>query len=165
MTAVKNECDELAQRGAQRVAVSGCAGLVGWWASVWYATFHTTLGWDVMEPVTYLVGLSGVISGYLWFLWHNREVSYRSVLHLTVSRRQIRWYDIKGFSMDKWKESVEEVREIRREIRKVALEYDEEWEEETDEMLGGRVKKVLKKEEEKEKKGRRRAEEEEEKDD
>ena len=28
---------------------------------VYYLTFETSLGWDVMEPVTYLVGLSGLI--------------------------------------------------------------------------------------------------------
>lgn len=92
-----------------------------------------------MEPVTYLVGLSGVISGYLWFLYHNREVSYRSVLHLTVSRRQIRLYDEKGFELEKWHELVEEGKKVRREIRSVAEEYDVEWDEGGD----GGVKKVL----------------------
>jgi calcium uniporter protein, mitochondrial len=52
MAAVKNECDQAAQRGARRVAMGGFAGLVGWWASVYYLTFKTDLGWDVMEPIT-----------------------------------------------------------------------------------------------------------------
>lgn len=32
---VKKECDQLAHRGAQRVAQGGFAGLVGWWVGVW----------------------------------------------------------------------------------------------------------------------------------
>jgi hypothetical protein len=51
---VKQECDDLAQKGAKNVARLGFSGLVGWWAVVYYLTFQTELGWDVMEPVTYL---------------------------------------------------------------------------------------------------------------
>lgn len=49
---VKNECDKLAHRAAQRVASAGFLGIVGWWGVVYYLTFQTELGWDVMEPVT-----------------------------------------------------------------------------------------------------------------
>src|SRR5690606_15558971 len=82
LEAIKRECDSLAHRAAQRVAISGFIGLVSWWALVYLLTFETSLGWDVMEPVTYLAGLSTVLGGYLWFLYHNREVSYRSVLNI-----------------------------------------------------------------------------------
>ena len=61
-----------------------------------------------MEPVTYLVGLSTLICGYLWFLYHNREVSYRSALNLTISRRQSRLYELKGFDIQKWESMIEE---------------------------------------------------------
>ena len=52
MAAVKKECDIAAHKGAQRVALTGFAGLVSWWGSVYYLTFQTDLGWDTMEPVT-----------------------------------------------------------------------------------------------------------------
>ena len=52
MADVKKECDELAQLGAKRVAMAGFGGIVGWWCVVYYLTFQTELGWDVMEPVT-----------------------------------------------------------------------------------------------------------------
>lgn len=35
MADVKKECDELAQKGAQRVAQGGFAGLISWWVGVW----------------------------------------------------------------------------------------------------------------------------------
>ncbi|KAI7301882.1 hypothetical protein KC315_g16389 [Hortaea werneckii] len=93
----------------------------------------TDLGWDVMEPVTYLVGLSGLIGGYMWFLYHNREVSYRSAMNLTVSRRQQQLYEKRGFNLSAWEGLVEEGNRLRREIKMVADEYDVEWDESKDE--------------------------------
>ena len=52
MADVKRECDELAQKAAKNVAIAGFGGIVGWWCVVYYLTFQTELGWDVMEPVT-----------------------------------------------------------------------------------------------------------------
>ncbi|KAK5118860.1 hypothetical protein LTR62_000069 [Meristemomyces frigidus] len=160
MAGVKRECDELAQRGAKRVAQGGFGGLIGWWGEfpgsqirmgeaifekwvvadfccaagvVYYLTFKTDLGWDVMEPVTYLVGLSGLIGGYMWFLYHNREVSYKSAMNFTVSRRQSQLYEAKGFELARWEGLVEEGNRLRREVKMVAEEYDVEWDETKDE--------------------------------
>jgi calcium uniporter protein, mitochondrial len=52
LAAIKQECDALAHKGAQRVAMGGFAVLCGWWGLVYKLTFDTELGWDVMEPVT-----------------------------------------------------------------------------------------------------------------
>ena len=52
MADVKQECDDLAHRAAKNVAKAGFAGIVSWWGVVYYLTFQTELGWDVMEPVT-----------------------------------------------------------------------------------------------------------------
>src|ERR1700712_3259737 len=72
--------------------------------------------------------------GYLWFLYHNREVSYRSALNLTVSRRQNTLYQAKGFDLRRWESLIEEANSLRKEIKQVADEYDVEWDEKTDEM-------------------------------
>jgi len=133
MADIKAECDELAQRGAKRVAQGGFAVLVGWWYLVYRLTFETELGWDVMEPVTYLVGLSTLIGGYMWFLYHNREVSYRSAMNFTVSKRQGKLYDQRGLDLPTWEALVEEGNKLRREIKMVAEEYDVEWDEKSEE--------------------------------
>ena len=109
-------------------------GLIGWWIGVYYLTFKTDLGWDTMEPVTYLVGLTGLMGGYMWFLYHNREVSYRSAMNLTISRRQSTLYEQKGFNLSQWEMLVEEANRLRREIKLVADEYDVEWDETQDEQ-------------------------------
>ncbi len=71
--------------------------------------------------------------GYLWFLYHNREVSYRAALNLTVSRRQNKLYHEKGFDARKWEILIEEANALRKEIKIVAEEYDVEWDEKADE--------------------------------
>ena len=130
---IKEECDTLARKGGQRVAQGGFAVLIGWWYLVYRLTFETDLGWDVMEPVTYLVGLSTLIGGYMWFLYHNREVSYRSAMNFTISRRQSKLYEQRGFDLPLWEGLVEEGNRLRREIKMVAEEYDVEWDEKKDE--------------------------------
>lgn len=62
---IKSECDELARKTAQKYALSVMAGLVGYWIVVFELTFYTNLGWDMMEPVTYLTSLSALIGGYV----------------------------------------------------------------------------------------------------
>jgi len=69
----------------------------------------------------------------MWFLYHNREVSYRSALNLTVSKRQGKLYEQRGFDLPKWEGLIEEGNAIRKEIKAVANEYDVEWDETKDE--------------------------------
>jgi hypothetical protein len=49
---VKKECDELAHRSAQRLAMGGFAVLLTWWGAIYHFTFQTSYGWDTMEPIT-----------------------------------------------------------------------------------------------------------------
>ena len=65
MEALKRMCDEEAHRGARRMAVGGFGVLLVYWGAVARLTFWD-YGWDVMEPITYLSGLSIVILSYLW---------------------------------------------------------------------------------------------------
>ncbi|KAI5851407.1 hypothetical protein DFP73DRAFT_471593, partial [Morchella snyderi] len=149
---LKDECDKLAHRGAQRVAMGGFAVLMGWWGGVCWLTFATPLGWDFMEPVTYLAGIFLVILGYGWFLYYRREVSYRSLLHITVNSRQMKLYTQRGFDIDRWEELVSDARSLRREIKHIADQYDVKWDERNDEAGGEKVFQVLKEAEEKSKK-------------
>jgi len=140
---VKHKCDTLAHRGAQRVAIGGFGILSLWWYSVYKLTFGTSLGWDTMEPVTYLVSLSTLMGGYLWFLYHNREISYKSALDFTVSARQKKLYQQHNVDLQLWENLVDEGKALRREIKSIAAEYDVEWNERADEQ-DGRVTEALK---------------------
>ncbi|PHH60134.1 hypothetical protein CDD81_2092 [Ophiocordyceps australis] len=129
MSHLKKECDELAHKGAHRLAKGGFAALAGWWAVVYYVTFHTDFGWDLVEPITYLAGLGGIMAGYLWFLFISRDLSYKAAMNLTVSRRQNALYQERGFNPQRWEQLVHEANQLRREIRIAASEYDVDWDE------------------------------------
>ncbi|KAK2934779.1 hypothetical protein FoTM2_006026 [Fusarium oxysporum f. sp. vasinfectum] len=116
---------------------------------VYYVTFHTQWGWDLVEPVTYLAGLTTVMGAYLWFLYISRDLSYKAAMKVTVSKRQAALYQERGFDQNRWEQLVHEANQLRKEIKVVASEYDVDWDEKKD--LGGeQVRKVL----EEEKKGR-----------
>ncbi|KAE8348549.1 hypothetical protein BDV28DRAFT_143230 [Aspergillus coremiiformis] len=142
---IKNECDALAHQGAQRVAVGGFGILAIWWYLVYKLTFETDLGWDTMEPVTYLVSLSTLMGGYLWFLYHNREISYKSALDFTINARQKKLYQTKGIDLHEWESLIDEGNLLRKEIKTIAAEYDVVWDERKDER-DERVTEALRKE-------------------
>ncbi|KAJ3995319.1 hypothetical protein F5050DRAFT_1573813 [Lentinula boryana] len=124
MEGLKRECDREARKGARRMAVGGFGMLVVYWAAVARLTFWD-YGWDVMEPITYLSGLSTVICGYLWFLYQGREVSYSSVLDRSVSSRREALYKQRGLDIEKWMELVSEKRHLMREIGQIKEDYEQ----------------------------------------
>lgn len=87
----------------------------------------------------------------MWFLYHNREVSYKSAMHVTMSRRQAHLYHTKGFDLPKWEMLVEEGNRLRREIKIIAEEYDVDWDETKDEG-DDKVRQALRKERKKKEK-------------
>lgn len=123
MEGLKKECDAEAHKGAKRMAISGFGLLVLYWGAVFRLTFYD-VGWDVMEPVTYLSGLSTVICGYLWFLYQGREVSYTSVLDRSISTRREALYKARGLDIEHWVDLVGEAKTLRRELKKIAQDYD-----------------------------------------
>ncbi|KAF9011712.1 hypothetical protein BDQ17DRAFT_1272035 [Cyathus striatus] len=123
MEGLKKECEQEAHRGAKRMALGGFGMLVVYWGAVARLTFWD-FGWDVMEPITYLSGLSTVVLGYLWFLYRGREVSYSSVLHSSISARREALYKARGLDIELWMDLVSERRHLRKEIRRIAEDYD-----------------------------------------
>lgn len=106
----------------------------------------------------YLVGLSTIIGGYGWFLYHNRQVSYKSAMNFTISRRQSALYEQKGFDVNRWSELVEEGNKLRREIKMIAEEYDVTWNEKED-AKSDKVIEALEKERKKKKQEKKDKEE------
>ncbi|KAH7040566.1 uncharacterized protein B0I36DRAFT_12426 [Microdochium trichocladiopsis] len=160
---IKQECDRLAHRGAHRLAQAGFGAISVWWGTVYYLTFHTDLGWDYMEPVTYLAGLGTIMGGYLWFLFISRELSYQAALKITVSRRQAALYQARGFDANVWEAMVQDANELRHEVRRVAEEYDIEYDEAKD--LGSEdMVEVLEKEEKRQLKKKTKQDEEDDED-
>jgi len=124
MEVLRQECDREARRGARRMAVGGFGMLVVYWAAVARLTFWD-YGWEIMEPITYLSGLSTVILGYLWFLYQGREVSYSNVLHSSISTRREALYKARKFDIEQWVDFNNERKSLRKEIRRIAEDYND----------------------------------------
>jgi calcium uniporter protein, mitochondrial len=71
-------------------------------------------------------------------------------MNLTISRRQSKLYEQKGFDLRKWEDLIDEGNSLRREIKAVAQEYDVEWDEKGDEQ-SEKVMEALKEERERKK--------------
>lgn len=54
-------------------------------------------------------------------------------MNLTISRRQTKLYQSKGFDLQRWESLIEEGNALRKEIKAVAAEYDVDWDEMVDE--------------------------------
>lgn len=54
-------------------------------------------------------------------------------MNLTISRRQTKLYQSKGFDLQRWEALIEEGNALRKEIKAVAAEYDVDWDEKVDE--------------------------------
>lgn len=61
----------------------------------------------------------------LRFLYQGREVSYSSVLAQSISKRRDALYKAHGFDIERWVELVGERKSLRREIGRIAEDYEE----------------------------------------
>lgn len=89
----------------------------------------------------------------MWFLYHNREVSYRSAMNFTISRRQAKLYQARNFDLRKWEVLIEDGNALRKEIKAVANEYDVDWDELQDEK-SEKVSEALRKDRKRKKQGK-----------
>ncbi|KAG8916439.1 hypothetical protein FRC02_003947, partial [Tulasnella sp. 418] len=129
MQDLKDLCDREARKGAKRLAFGGFAILVTYWIAVFRLTFFTELGWDFMEPVTYLTEFLFIMGGYIWFLRQGREVSYSSILNRSVSTRQQNLYAARGLDIERWVELVTDEKALKKEIERIREDYDAGWKE------------------------------------
>ncbi|WVQ99190.1 hypothetical protein IAU59_006322 [Kwoniella sp. CBS 9459] len=127
MTKQKKSIDYKAHKGAQRLAVAALGGGVAYWVAVIRWTFFTDAGWDIMEPVTWATGFAALLGSAAFLIYHNREVSYSSLLDLSITARQRKLYDEAGLDIERWTEMVAEAKTLRREISRIAADYDIEW--------------------------------------
>ncbi|KIR55863.1 hypothetical protein I315_01745 [Cryptococcus gattii Ru294] len=123
----KRRIDYAAHKGAQRLAIMALGGGVVYWGTVIRFTFFTDAGWDMMEPVTWATGFAALLGSAAFLIYHNREVSYSSLLDLSITARQRKLYAEAGLDLEKWTEMVAEAKTLRKEIERIAADYDIEW--------------------------------------
>jgi hypothetical protein len=79
------------------------------------------------HQVTWTTGFGCLLASCAFLVYHNREVSYSSLLDLSISARQQRLYEQHGLNIERWTESVAEAKTLRKEITRIAADYDIEW--------------------------------------
>lgn len=60
------------------------------------------------------------------FLYQGREVSYSSVLDRSISTRREALYKSRGLDIEHWMDLVAEAKGLRKEIARIAEDYDED---------------------------------------
>lgn len=63
------------------------------------------------------------------FLYQGREVSYSSVLSTSILSRRQALYAARGFDVQRWSDLMDERKTLRREIQKIAMDYEVGWNE------------------------------------
>ena len=74
------------ERNADRVVKSGLGVLLFQWGGVAYGTF-LQYGWDVMEPFTYMVGMSWSLLGFIFFMRHKEEFQVKSYREMLIEAK------------------------------------------------------------------------------
>ncbi|KAL7752475.1 hypothetical protein RI367_002009 [Sorochytrium milnesiophthora] len=91
---LKSQIDSMAGQRLRTIIMTGGSAIVGELGLIIYLTYE--LGWDLMEPTSYLIGLGTVIMGTTFYAFLRREYTYEnaairisSLLHNQVVGR--RW--------------------------------------------------------------------------
>jgi hypothetical protein len=90
------QCRSLSQQYAQRVLRLGQLALIAQWGVLGYGTF-VTYGWDVMEPVSYMVGITWATLGFSFFVVNKSDfeiTSFREMLQNSRYAKLLRKYDV-----------------------------------------------------------------------
>jgi len=87
------------------------------------------------HQVTWTTGFGCLLASCAFLVYHNREVSYSSLLDLSISARQQRLYEQHGLNIERWTESVAEAKTLRKEITRIAADYDIEWKGELEHLV------------------------------
>ncbi|KAF4703693.1 hypothetical protein FOZ62_011415, partial [Perkinsus olseni] len=109
LRASEEEIRSLALRKTNKYAIGGVVLFSVEWALVYYGTYFL-YGWDVMEPITYLLALLDVIVTYGFFMLWREDYSPKTLQQVIYSRHERKLSESRGFDL-KLQQAVE--REIR----------------------------------------------------
>mmetsp|Transcript_16193 Transcript_16193/g.29520 ORF Transcript_16193/g.29520 Transcript_16193/m.29520 type:complete len:312 (+) Transcript_16193:39-974(+) len=90
------QCRQLSQQYAQRVLRLGQLALITQFGVLGYGTF-VTYGWDVMEPVSYMVGITWATLGYCFFAINKNDfeiTSYRELLEASRYQKLLKKQEV-----------------------------------------------------------------------
>ena len=85
-----------------------------------YGTYYV-FSWDIMEPITCLLGVVDLIIPYYFWLRHQKDYSFETVKEVIMEKKQARAYKKKDFI----KEEIEYQKEILECLKRRRMFYSE----------------------------------------
>jgi len=70
--------------------------------------------WDIMEPISYFVGLSTMMIGVLFFVLYRAEFSYRALRDRQRNKTLRKLYITREFNWKKWNELHQKVESYKK---------------------------------------------------
>ena len=92
--------NRMAEAAAKRVCVSGLLVMMAQWSGIYYGTFFA-YGWDVMEPITYMIGASWAVLGYTFFLRNKVEFKLNTFRHMLARNKRAKLYKKRGIDLER----------------------------------------------------------------
>jgi len=99
------------------------------WATLGYLTIQFGIlarmvwidfNWDIMEPITYFVGIFTLMGGYIFFVLYEEDYTYKALENRQRNLALKKLYISEGFNWQKWNRLHQEV-EVKRKLLNVDL--------------------------------------------
>ena len=107
----KKEIDDRAATFTKRIVVGALAYLVAQATVVAKLTFASRLGWDIMEPITYLVTFMTAVFGLGYFSVSRKDYMYETVWDQLQEKRQKSLYLKDNFDLINYEAMLDELAE------------------------------------------------------
>ena len=98
---MKKKLDHKAEKRANRLVYCGLSVLVAELAFISTGTFYYFC-WDIMEPISYLMGVLNTFAGFSVFAIKNMELNAESLNEAFKNRFARRLYNKKGLNIEEY---------------------------------------------------------------
>eukprot|EP00742_Colponemidia_sp_Colp-10_P020883 GILJ01024399.1.p1 GENE.GILJ01024399.1~~GILJ01024399.1.p1 ORF type:complete len:139 (-),score=14.47 GILJ01024399.1:36-416(-) len=111
MESTKTEIDSIALTKGQKLAAAGAVLLTAQTGTLFYWTY-SAFDWNLVEPITYLLGYSVVWLTILLYFTTGRDFTYEELMHMATERARMDMYSRRGLDMDAYRRVHLEVAEL-----------------------------------------------------
>lgn len=116
LSEVYEEVDRRARRVARTFAFASISLFASEWVLVAYGTY-AVYSWDIMEPITYLLGLMDCVIAYTFFLTIRADYSPSGLREAVLARARKRQARKLGWDAEKFEAATADVARLERRLR------------------------------------------------
>lgn len=116
---VKSRLDVEAKKYPDRAALLGLSYLVSQTSLLFYWVYFR-FDWNLVEPITYLLGYGSVWIGIAYYFRCGGEFTYDHLRSALEERKRKRLYDAAGFSVESFSALEAEVADLQRQVEQLS---------------------------------------------